>query len=297
MSTTNFLIGRGELLTHDILGPRRKPGKAEVYTLSEAKQRLVPQFTEAHKILDALPSDACPSDFGVVKLTLNPSYIARSFFPAAMLRSVGLESVGSRTVRLTPGGWTKKGPPKETSTTELFVAGKRQAFRSLAEWTNKIKEGSDEALDLAHIEKYSAFTPQERIANFGSDKERFFEVGIHLLPDGSQQFVQQAFIRFAKEIGVNVHAELSFTAGNLWFVPIEGKRGLIEDLAKFVFVRVIRPVPKMRGLRPVHRSGEVTLNCRLPAEQPLSSEPKVRFWMEDYLSSMLSVHGCAHIEF
>ena len=30
MSQTNFLIGRGELLTHDIKGPKRKPGKAEV---------------------------------------------------------------------------------------------------------------------------------------------------------------------------------------------------------------------------------------------------------------------------
>lgn len=32
MSQTNFLIGRGELLTHDIVGPKRMPGKAEVYT-------------------------------------------------------------------------------------------------------------------------------------------------------------------------------------------------------------------------------------------------------------------------
>jgi hypothetical protein len=33
MSQINFLIGRGELLTHEIQGPQRKPDKAEVYTL------------------------------------------------------------------------------------------------------------------------------------------------------------------------------------------------------------------------------------------------------------------------
>ena len=38
MNRTNFLIGRGELLTHDIVGPKRKPGKAEVYTFAQARE-------------------------------------------------------------------------------------------------------------------------------------------------------------------------------------------------------------------------------------------------------------------
>ena len=45
MNQPNFLIGRGELLTHDIVGPRRMPGKAEVYTFEQAKERLSPQFS------------------------------------------------------------------------------------------------------------------------------------------------------------------------------------------------------------------------------------------------------------
>ena len=183
MSQTNFLIGRGELLTHDIKGPKRMPGKAEVYTLAQAAQRLTPQFSATAIALDALPAHVCPGDFGVAQLTMNPSYIARSFFPVAMLRTVGLESVGSRTVKVTPGGWTKKGAPQECTTTELFVAGKRQAFRHLNDWTQQIEPESDEALDLAHIEQFSAFTPHERVADYGSNKDRFFEVGIHLLPD------------------------------------------------------------------------------------------------------------------
>jgi len=44
MSRTNFLIGRGELLTHDIPGPRRMFGKAGVYTFVQARERLLPQF-------------------------------------------------------------------------------------------------------------------------------------------------------------------------------------------------------------------------------------------------------------
>ncbi len=275
MSQTNFLIGRGEMLTHDIKGPKRKPGKAEVYSLQQAALRLTPQFTETSAALDSLPLHACPGDFGVARLTMNPSYIARSFFPVAMLRTVGLESVGSRTVRVKPEAWTKKGAPQECTTTELFVAGKRHAFRNLKDWTKQIEPDSDEALDLAHIEKFSAFAPEQRIASYGSHKDRFFEVGLHLLPDEDRLFVQRAFAKYAKEVEVKIHSDLGFIAGNLWFVPVEGKHANIERLSEFVFVRVIRPMPKLRGMRPVQRAGGVSVTCSLPTEQPLSSEPKV----------------------
>lgn len=61
MSQTNFLIGRGELLTHDIKGPKRMPGKAEVYSFAQAVQRLTPQFSATATALDALPSPALSS--------------------------------------------------------------------------------------------------------------------------------------------------------------------------------------------------------------------------------------------
>ena len=152
MSQTNFLIGRGELLTHEIKGPKRGMEKAEVYTLQQAKSRLIPQFIEVAANLNSVPGKTCPGDLGVARLTLNPSYIARSFFPTAMLRSAGLESVSSRAVKLTPEGWSKKGKPRESATTELFVVGQRQAFRQLKDWAGQLSEGSNEAKDLAHIE-------------------------------------------------------------------------------------------------------------------------------------------------
>ena len=129
MSQTNFLIGRGELLTHDIVGPKRMPGKAEVYTFAQARELLVPQFRRAAQTLDELPADACPGDFAVARLMMNPSFIARSYFPTGLLRSTGLESIGSRTVKVKPQAWTRKGPPQETTTTELFVAGKRKTVQ------------------------------------------------------------------------------------------------------------------------------------------------------------------------
>lgn len=275
MSQTNFLIGRGELLTHEIKGPKRGMEKAEVYTLQQAKSRLIPQFIEVAANLDSVPGKACPGDLGVARLTLNPSYIARSFFPTAMLRSAGLESVGSRAVKLTPEGWSKKGEPRESATTELFVVGQRQAFRQLKDWAGQLNEGSNEAKDLSHIERFSSFEPEDRIVSLGKKKDRFFEVGIHLLPGNGDQFVQREFAKYAADIGVKIHTDLAFRAGNLWFLPVEGTHSSIKRLAEFTLVRVIRPMPQLRGMRPVHRSVGVKVACSLPTEQPLSSEPKV----------------------
>lgn len=273
MSQTNFLIGRGELLTHEIKAPKRGMGKAEVYTLQEAQSRLMPQFVNLSTRLDLLPEIACPGGFGAARFALNPSYIARSFFPKAMLRSVGLESVGSRVVKLTPERWSKKGAPRESSTTELFVVGQREAFRHLNEWAAQLEAGSNEALDLTHIESVSALESKDRLLGLGDG--RFFEVGIHLLPGNDEQFVQRAFAQYAVDVGAIIYSDLAFTAGNLWFVPVEGEQESIQSLAEFSFVRVIRPMPRLRGLRPVQRAVGVTVGVSLPTEKPVSSEPKV----------------------
>lgn len=275
MNQPNFLIGRGELLTQDITGPRRPFNKTQAYTLQQARSRLSPQFKQAAQALDALPTEACPGDFGVARLTMNPSFIARSYFPSNLLRSTGLESVGSRTVTVTPEAWTRKDAPHETTTTELFVAGKRRAFRNLAQWAQEVDPESDEAEDLTHIEQFTVFSPQERIVSVGGTKERFFEIGLHMLPDEDPERIQRAFVQFADQHNIRVHSEYEFVAGNLWFVPVEGARSDIKELADFVFVRVIRPVPKLRGLRPIHRTSGPKVQCSLPNDQPLSLEPRV----------------------
>jgi hypothetical protein len=276
MSQTNFLIGRGELLTHDIKAPKRNPGeKAQVYSFAQAVERLTPQIEAAAERLDALPAAACPNDFGVVKLTLNPSFIAKSFFPKALLRSAGLDALGSRTVRVKPERWTKKTEPREVTTTELFIAGKRDTFRRLDKWVRELVPGSHEANDLTHIERFASFAPEERIVTPADQNERYFEVGMHFLSEQDKATQQLAFLAYARRLGMRVHTGLGFRVGSLWFVPLEGDAAQLEGIAQFVFVRVIRPMPKLRGMRPVPRTRGISVACQLPTEQPLSSEPSV----------------------
>lgn len=87
---TRFLIGRGELLTQVVPPPRRMPSDRPVYTLQEARDVLIPQINAALETLDAAPSAALPNDVAVASMVLNPSFIARSYFPRDLLREAGL---------------------------------------------------------------------------------------------------------------------------------------------------------------------------------------------------------------
>lgn len=275
----NFLIGHGEALTEAITGPSRNIDKAEVYSLSQARTRLSNELDTLADSVAQLPRLACPEDIVVAKFTLNPAFIARSYFPKDMFGSLGMVSVGSRAVRLVPDAWKRKGEPHETSTTEIFVAAKRHTLTNLKHWANTLVEGTDQALDFAHLEHVAPFRASERLrgiaANARSDKVRTFEVGLHLIPNDSTQLVEHCFEAFATELGVEVEDDLTFSASNLWFVPVRGTLTQMRSLAEFSFVRVIRPMPMLRSIGRQVRAGAARLHCELPNDEPMSSEPRV----------------------
>ncbi|BCO28538.1 hypothetical protein MIZ03_3444 [Rhodoferax lithotrophicus] len=275
MAQMNFLIGRGELLTQDIM--RRKGGepKKHSYTLFEARQALAPQAFATSEAFASLPSGACPQDMAVARLTLHPEYIAKSYFPTGFLRANALRSVGSRTVSVTPRKWTRKGDPREVSTTEIFVAGNRDSFQELGNWVLNSPEGESATAEIVRIEKFDSFTPESRFRSLGTRSQRFFEVAVHLLGNEDSSFIQAAFRKFANTFDIKVHERLALQAGSLWFVPVEGTPASMMSLAQFSFVRVLRPMPQLRGIRPVSRNSPMSVSCQLPTEMPLSSEPRV----------------------
>lgn len=275
MAQTNFLIGRGELLTQDIEIRKGGAPKKNPYTLAEARQALAPQIQAAAGALAALPESACPQDMAVARMTLHPEFIAKSYFPTGLLRANALRSVGSRTVTVTPRKWTKKGDPRPSSTTEIYVAGQRESFAELVRWVQQVSAGDNASAEIVRVEQFNAFSPQDRVKGLGSRSQRFYEAGVHLLGNEDSAFIQKALNQFAEEVGVTVHDRLALQAGSLWFVPVEGTHAAVQKFAQFSFIRVLRPMPQLRGLRPVHRSAPIPVSCQLPNEMPISSEPRV----------------------
>ncbi len=270
-----FIIGKGELLTYDIPPPPMKPGKEHPYTLSEAMQRLLPEVRSANAELKALPAEACPEDMAVVKVDLHPAYIAKSYFPTAFLRHAGLTPVGSRTVRVRPKKDLRKNAPKECETTQLFLAGSRDAFARLPALAEQLGEGTPEALQFAEFEHVSSMTPSDRLRDTPSSPKHVFEVGLHLLPDRGTEGVRHAFVSYAKACGFRVSAEFDFPVGRMLFVAAVGAPSRLADLAKFTMVRVIRPMPALRDARPFPRGTSLAVAYSIPKLGPLSTEPKV----------------------
>src|SRR5215475_3997873 len=154
MTKRNFLIGKGERLVDDVLGIRGGGPKSHPYTFAQARERIAPMLARAVRGIDHLPDNACPGDRAVATITLNPEYIAKSYFPEKLLQTLGLETVGSRPRRVTPERRSKGREPEEAITTELFVMGLRSSFRAwrtaLPKWDEDLA-GADELATIEQI--------------------------------------------------------------------------------------------------------------------------------------------------
>jgi len=99
---SNLLIGYGERLASDMAAPVAGAAKKHPYSFAEARRRLAPKITETADELDELPDEVCPRDQAVALVTLHPTYLAKSYYPAELLKTYGLETIGSRAREVSP---------------------------------------------------------------------------------------------------------------------------------------------------------------------------------------------------
>lgn len=277
MTKRNFLLGKGERLVEDVAGVRGGGPKHHPYTFQQARTRLAPMLNRAIRGIDHLPANACPNDRAVATMTLNPEYIAKSYFPDRLLESLGLEPIGSRPRRITPEKRSKAREPEETITTELFVMGTRSAFRAwstaLPRWGEEVA-GADE---LPTIEQVAAPTTRDKIkGRLPKAGDTIFEVVLHSDAGSTRQSVLSLFEEYLKEIGFKRTLDRRFVAGGLSFVELEAPVELAEQIATFTPVRALRQMPSLRMLRPPFRSSRVqTGNIQLPTSGAVDPNIKV----------------------
>ncbi|QOJ15188.1 MAG: S8 family peptidase [Planctomycetia bacterium] len=279
--TTNFLLGSGENLTGPVELPRGGSTPRPPYTFLEAKTRLSPQVQRAADAIAELSPAACPRDYAVAVMTLHPEYIAKSYHPSRLLSAVGLEAVGSRPRKLAPEKWrpksestrAKRPPPEEAEGVDLFVAGKRARFQQFANvlptWTEHI-EGAGQ---LFEVEQFRAATSGDRLRPLQTDAaEPLLEVVLHVF----EPFVIESFEAYLATFQLKADIDRRYVAGSLCFMPLRSPRELLEEVAQFAFLRVVREMPRLRPLRPVSRSfqGLQPFECVLPTEPPLDRKVK-----------------------
>ncbi|RJF85288.1 peptidase S8 and S53, subtilisin, kexin, sedolisin [Azospirillum cavernae] len=273
----NFLLGKGERLTEPVIVRTGNPDKQAPYTFFQAQSRLTPMLSAAVRSLDALPEKACPHDHAVMRMTLHPEYIAKSYFPGKLLTAVGLRAVGSRPRRILPAARSKGREPEEALTTELFVAGSRRAFR---DWSTSIPDwwaGSSGADELTAIEQLSAPEPAEKLKSITSESEEIvFEVALHGGGSMVDSFVLEGFVDYVHGLGFKPDLDHRITSSGVSFVPVSASRKQAEYLAAYSFVRAVREMPKLRLLRPPFRSSSIpsTPSIALPKGPPI--DPSIK---------------------
>jgi len=282
----NYLLGFGERLTEKIGPPKRVPSKKDLYSFGEARERLAPRIQRAVADIAKLPAAACPHDESVAAITLHPSYLAKSFFPTGLLRTVGLEPVGSRPRQVVPEKGAKIPKKKDdqpqkpiaSPTADVFVSGSRRAFQrwadSFARWTVEL----DGAEEIIRIEDVRSLSPGEKIRPMRSTTDNpLLEVVLH----SGQDYILDGFREYLSGLDIAVDLDRRIQVQGLCFLPVQVPRKLHEEMAKFSFLRVAREMPSLRQLRPVAwtggmlRSAPTGFKVETPSLEPLNKDIRV----------------------
>jgi hypothetical protein len=253
---TRFFLGYGERLTQRIAPPGGGGGADPAYSFDFAVRRLSPMVSDTAAMLDRLPDLACPSDEAVGVVTLHPQWMAKSYHPQQLLNSYDLRQVGSRPVAVRPESWTRQGDPEEIASSELYVAGSRESFQRWAE--DLAQDPTRVSQQIRRLEQVRAPAPAERLRGVSgaghADEPILLEVVLHAAEDIQDQYILAGFRSYATSLGARADLDRRLHAGGLCFVPVEATEEMVEELAEFAFLRVARPMPRLRGFPEMERS-------------------------------------------
>ena len=282
----NFLLGKGERLTEPINPPSGGGPRNAPYTFDDALRRLPPMLQNTLARINELPSLACPRNQAVVSLTLHPEYVAKSYYPSKLLRSVDLEVLGSRPRSITPEKSTRKTLDGEsTVTTELFAEGFKT---SLANWYEALPDwrpDSREARDLLAIERISTWSEQDKIRGaLPSQGQITMEVVLHGGELDARTIVLPQFKQYLDSLDIPYEFGRMFFAKGLSFSALDAPSEKALEIARFSRVRVIRQMPLLRRFEPIV-TRETLSEVELQDQSPVSDSVRFanfRLWNTEF---------------
>ena len=269
----NFLLGFGERLTGRVEIPTGGGDKNPPYTFPEARARVQGWLTTSVTSFDALANDAAPNNEVVATLTLHPRYVSKSDFPRELLEITGLRAVGSKIDRVSPQNWGVEKHPQEAYTETLYVAGTRTRFR---EWQSQLPNWSASqkgAETLSQIEGLGAYESRSKLKGFSEiDREGVLEIVLH---NAGDQRIVEAFAAYVLRHGGDPLHKYRRDVRGLTFFPVRTTFSRAEEIARYSFVRVARPMPALRPSSPfLVRSVPSAPRATIPQTGPL--DPTVK---------------------
>lgn len=312
MVTKNLLLGGGERIAGRAAivrggGPKKRP-----YTLAEVQSRLLARVHDIAVALRNTPAGAKPRGEGVFEMTLHPSFLARSYYPAKLLAATGLRDVGSKERTITPRKASEgrlEGKPHATAS--ILVAGREDGINRLASFLTDDKVPEYIGQQLTEIESIQWLSSEDKVRGElpVDDARHSFEVALHA--GANENDIVIGFQRFAMQLGADVDLKRRIRVGGLTFLPITATSSQLLALSQFTFLRVARPMPALRIAVPnMVRQTMNAIPFALPAGRPLHPSERVAIfdgglgtadlsaWATEYTfpetsdtSGMLLMHG------
>jgi hypothetical protein len=277
MADTRYLIGGGEQLSVEVPRPPRGSGdKAHPYSFDEARELLAPQWRATGQHMRELPALACPEGQTVVEITLHPTYLAKSYYPGALIHDLKLRHVGSKAVHIEPfkratATAAQDGRPQPAP--KIFLAGERNSIQSFSDaidtWSPMDERVRSE---FRQIETVSLPRPDRRKKIIPNDeKEVPLEIVLHADPEKGDYLVG-GFYEYLKSIGLSAKFDLRRYVGGLCFLPMRSTLDKIDAVVEFSFLRALRTMARITPLDPMIRNLVPGFRVDLPTEDAIAPE-------------------------
>ncbi len=275
MAKNNLLLGNGQALVGPTDWPMGQGGKRDVYTLMEARTHLHPQLALFAQEAASLPRGAAPRGEVVGKVLVHPEYLAKSYFPASALRAAGLRHLGTRSRLVQPRKrLAKRNPDSPMFTAELLVAGAPEDFRTLDRMLMSSPSVGIQR-DLSRVEDIGFMAPEDRLRHITplADGTVLLEAVLHA--DAGDDELISAFARWANTCDGEADLERLIDVDGLCFLPVRIPAKMVNHLARFAHLRVLRSVQPLRSSDGLLRSTGFTLVPSVPDVRPLTDAFRV----------------------
>lgn len=277
MNNKNLLLGYGETLTGEVNIPKGSGPKNKPYTYEENAPVIIRELNEIIKIIHELPEETMSNGEAVIKITLHPAFLAKSYFPILLFKKFSLQNIGSKSVKVIPRkktGARKKNNDEYTSAC-IYVSGKEEDFIELYGSLVDSRLNKGEKNEIITFESISFFESKEKIKNIDlSQKERKLEVALHT--PNNNNFIVRDFIDYATSCGAKVNKNKIINTNGLTFLPITATANNATKVADFSFLRAIRDLPGLRINNPVFTRNVIeNSEINLPPEDVLNESIKV----------------------
>jgi hypothetical protein len=259
-------LSKGEAYAHDIdFPPGRGPGEPW-WSFDSIAKRAVPQIRAAAAAAAGLTSEQLGSGGRfVIEAETMPNFLAASHFPDDIFRAASLIPVGSRISKGTRRLRKLEDEKDQPAKTYLLSA----TSDSLAQLEGIYETGGD--LDDSIREdalKFTAFNFEgpDQVLKMGDgavpaviDDHFVFEAVLHpqLIDTGEADplggdRVRSDFATYIESLGGFVNLDYARFEADMWYLPVLLPRdpAAMRAAAGFAQLRVLRPMPHFRDLRP-----------------------------------------------